>query len=299
MDKYLLKESRAHGDVMYPISIYTISCDSRFVFNCHWHDEQEFLFLTEGKALFHVGTSHYELLPGQGLFIPAGELHAAYAIDNLSYAFNALVFSSEILKSSTCDIIQSNYIKPFADRQFDFPTHLKGIAQWEIDILEMLSEIVKVNLRKSFAYELETKGLLCLALSRLLANSTTLTNNAGQSRDKHNIERLKTVLQLIQSDYQSKISLKTLASSINMSEEHFCRFFKKIMNRTPMDYLNCFRIQKAAKLLECTDKKIYEVALDVGFDCLTHFIATFRKYMGASPSDHRRKLCKAYASCKI
>jgi len=60
------------------------------------------------------------------------------------------------------------------------------------------------------------------------------------------------------------------------------------MNRTPVDYLNCLRIQKASKLLECTAKKIYEVALDVGFDCFSHFIATFRKYMGVSPSKYRK-----------
>ncbi len=220
--------------------------------------------------------------------MPAGELHAAYAIDDLSYTFSALVFSSEFLRSSTCDILQSNYIDPFVNRQFNFPVHLKGTARWENDILKILSEIVEVNLQKCFAYELETKGLLYLALAQLVANSPMLAHNNEQSKNNYNVQRLKTVLQYIQSNYQDKISLKTLASLISMSEEHFCRFFKKIMNRTPVDYLNCFRIQKAAKLLECTDKKIYEVALDVGFDCFSHFITTFRKYMGASPSKYRK-----------
>jgi len=288
MEKHMLKESRFHGDVMYPVCIYTLSCDSRFVFDCHWHDEQEFLFVTEGKALFQVGTSYYEVQEGQGLFIPAGVLHAAYAIDGLSYTFSALVFSSEFLRSSTCDILQSDYIDPFINRQFNFPVHLKGIALWENGILKMLSEIVEVNLQKYFAYELKTKGLLYLALAHLLANSQMLTHDNEHSKDKYNVQRLKTVLLYIQSNYHDKISLKTLSSLTNMSEEHFCRFFKKIVNRTPMDYLNCFRIQKAAKLLECTDKKIYEVALDVGFDCYSHFIATFRKYMEVSPSKYRK-----------
>jgi len=163
-------------------------------------------------------------------------------------------------------------------RQINLTTSSKNI----------ISEIVAVNSQKCFAYMLKMKGLLFLSLSKLLANSPMLTHNNGYSKDTFNVQRLKTVLQYIQSNYQDKISLKALASLESMSEEHFCRFFKKFMNRTPVDYLNSFRIQKATKILECTDKKIYEITLDVGFNCFSNFIATFRKYMEVSPSKYRK-----------
>lgn len=293
MDKHLLKESRVHGDAMYPISIYTIPCNCHYIFHCHWHNEQEFLFCTEGSALFQVGTSYYEVAAGEGLYIPAEELHAAHSIDYSSYTFSAVVFSSELLHSSTYDVLQGKYIDPLVNRQYIFPVHIKGIAHWEKEMLILLREIVEINEQKCYGHELETKGRLYLVLSKLLANSYPSTHNSEHSKNTCRAELLKTVLHYIQSNYQDKIRLGNLASLVNMSDGHFCRFFKKIMNRTPVDYLNCFRVQKAAMLLKNSDKKIYEIALDVGFDSFSHFIAIFRKYMGCTPSKYRQKVLSA------
>ncbi|NLV35906.1 MAG: helix-turn-helix transcriptional regulator, partial [Clostridiaceae bacterium] len=63
--------------------------------------------------------------------------------------------------------------------------------------------------------------------------------------------------------------------------------FKHYFKRTPMDYLNYYRITQAIKLLEETELKVLEVAMEVGFDNISYFISTFKHYVGITPSKYR------------
>ncbi|MNO04942.1 Regulatory protein SoxS [compost metagenome] len=73
-----------------------------------------------------------------------------------------------------------------------------------------------------------------------------------------------------------------------MSEGQFCRFFKSMTRQTPMDYVNSYRIRQAAEMLRVEDRKISDIALEVGFDNISYFIRVFRKMMKCSPSAFRK-----------
>lgn len=285
----LLKENRIHGDAMYPLGVYHIDCSSKHVLDCHWHDELEFLMVTEGKAIFQIGTSYHEVCEGQAIFINSGELHAGYPFEHSRCSFSAVVFAPDILSGKNYDMLQEKYITPLTKKQLEIPSYFQGSSSWEKEVLKFIDEILAINVKKSCAYELETKARLYLILSRLVCNSKPVNHSAAYSRNDYKVERLKTVLDYIQSNYADKIHLKDLAALANMSEGHFCRFFKQLVKKTPFDYLNHYRIQKAAALLEDSNKKIYEISLDTGFDNFSYFISIFREYMGCTPSEYRKK----------
>ncbi|WP_335582160.1 helix-turn-helix transcriptional regulator [Paenibacillus yonginensis] len=58
--------------------------------------------------------------------------------------------------------------------------------------------------------------------------------------------------------------------------------------QTPVDYINSYRIRQAAGMLSQTERKISDIALEVGFDNISYFIRVFRKMMKCSPSAFRR-----------
>ncbi|MNP38977.1 Bifunctional transcriptional activator/DNA repair enzyme AdaA [compost metagenome] len=107
------------------------------------------------------------------------------------------------------------------------------------------------------------------------------------SHDK--VERIKNVLNYIHEHYPEPLKLKDLASEINMSEGHFCRFFKQMVQKTPIDYMNNYRIQKACKLLENSNQKMVDIAMDVGFDNLSYFITVFKQHKKSTPSQYRKQ----------
>ena len=78
-----------------------------------------------------------------------------------------------------------------------------------------------------------------------------------------------------------------IAKEVNMSQYHFCRFFKKMSGCTPFEYLINHRIDEAEKLLNDTDKAITTIAYEVGFDTVSYFIKTFKKIKKHTPSQFR------------
>ncbi|MOA65622.1 Exoenzyme S synthesis regulatory protein ExsA [compost metagenome] len=55
-----------------------------------------------------------------------------------------------------------------------------------------------------------------------------------------------------------------------------------------MDYINSYRIRQAADLLQQSERKISDIAMEVGFDNVSYFIKVFRKAMKCSPSEFRK-----------
>ena len=90
------------------------------------------------------------------------------------------------------------------------------------------------------------------------------------------IETIKTALDFLHSHYQEKLYIRDLALQVNMNEQYFCRFFKKVLGKSPITYLNEYRIKQACILLQTTDLPIMEVGMDCGFFHLGNFMKEFK-----------------------
>ena len=105
-------------------------------------------------------------------------------------------------------------------------------------------------------------------------------------RDHKRILQLKQALEFIESSYTLPLSLQEISESVGMSPKYFCRFFQEMTHRTPIDYLNYYRIERACYHLLTTNLSITEVAFSSGFNDLSYFIKTFKKYKGTTPKKY-------------
>jgi AraC-like DNA-binding protein len=291
MNRDLLRENRIHGDAIFPLHVYVENplCIDQ-VLECHWHEELEFLVVTEGKAVFQIETSYYEVQEGQAIFINSGEIHAGHLLDGSKCSFTAVVFNRNLLYSNVFDTVQSKYIEPFLKKQYSFSPHIKENDGWQKEVLTNMTNLINDCKDKPFAYELSVNSKLYNILSLIISHSSIDTSLQKSSGITYKTQRLKVVLNYIQSNFNRKITIKELAELINMSEGHFCRFFKLMIQKTPVDYINYYRITKACSFLEDKTKKIIEVALETGFDNFSYFIETFKHYMNCTPSEYRNRL---------
>ncbi len=289
MDIQILKENRIHGDPLFPLSLYSMECgEGDTLFECHWHDELELLVINSGKVLVQVDTDYYELFAGQAIFINGGEIHAAYNRGCRRCSFSAIVFGQSLINSYAYDLPQKNFIDPLIKRKYILPIHLKASHKWEEEALSSINTILSLSVSRPYAYELIIKGHIYIIFSLLLSNADRKPEKANYSDNSGKIEKLKRVLAYIQSNYSEKISLNDLARLSGMSEGHFCKFFKAMVNKKPMDYLNCYRVSRAAVLIENTDEKIIDISMKTGFDNCSYFIKTFKHYMKCTPSQYRK-----------
>lgn len=85
-----------------------------------------------------------------------------------------------------------------------------------------------------------------------------------------------------------RITISELADYLNLSESYLSRLFKKEMGVSISDYIIDLKIDKTANMLKFSDYSIAEIAEYFGFASQSHFISTFEKKMGCTPSKYRK-----------
>lgn len=93
----------------------------------------------------------------------------------------------------------------------------------------------------------------------------------------------------IEEQFSEKISIENLADSMGISASYLSRRFKDITGHTFLDFLNKYRIQKAVKLLNTGQYKVYEISDMTGFGDYKHFCTVFKKYTLVSPTGFIRQ----------
>ncbi|MCR2802488.1 AraC family transcriptional regulator [Paenibacillus soyae] len=289
--RHSLKESRTHGDEQHPFGTYWLKYGpGEHVIDCHWHDEAEIFYCREGETLFQVDTDYFLVRAGEAVFVDGGDIHAAHSHGSEGCSFFSLVFDTNLLASANYDAVQEKLILPLIERQATFPRHMKRDEPHELRLLDHIAAMMDSCYDQRQGFEGAVKGRLFLMLAELAASGKLCSRTDSSRSESSKIERLKVVIEYIQQHYERQIRLSELAALIPMSEGHFSRFFKSMTRQSPMDYINSYRIRQAAELLRQQERKISDIAMEVGYDNISYFIRVFRKMMNCSPSDFRKKL---------
>ena len=139
---------------------------------------------------------------------------------------------------------------------------------------------------KKPGYQLIVLGSLYQLIGTIFSENYYNPTPDKPPRDHRRIVQLKQALEFIESSYNKPISLQEMADSVQMSPKYFCRFFQEMTHRSPVDYLNYYRIERACYQLLTTNDTITEVAYNSGFNDLSYFIKTFKKYKGTTPKQY-------------
>ncbi len=83
------------------------------------------------------------------------------------------------------------------------------------------------------------------------------------------------------------IDLDHVAKAMHVSTFYFCKMFKKATGLTFTEYLGRVRIERAKTQLLNPNRRVSEIAYDVGFQSLTNFNRVFRQVAGQSPTKFR------------
>ncbi len=290
MENRILKENRRHGDILLPIGRYQMILSGiRNLLECHWHDELEFFKVTGGSFRFQIASRYYEVSQGDILFINSGELHSAMAEQNGDYSFRAIVFSPDMLKGPSDDKVLLEYLSPLLSGRLTVQRVFHPDTVPGKQVQELFDQLYQLLDEKPAAYEIALKANLYLLLSELVQTGNGITGLKESIRETAAADSIKKAIRFLQENYASNITVDVLAGYSSMSSGHFCRMFKKYTMKTPIEYLNCCRVSKAAVLLESTNRKILDIALECGFNSLSYFIHVFRENTGCSPSEYRQK----------
>ncbi len=100
--------------------------------------------------------------------------------------------------------------------------------------------------------------------------------------------QVRKVTSFIETNLDSSIRSKNLASVVRLSPCHFSRVFRNSFGDSPSEYVIRRRIERAQGLMLSTDASLCQIALACGFADQAHLCRLFRRIVGESPGTWRR-----------
>jgi AraC-like DNA-binding protein len=284
-----LREERIHGDSGYPLAVYD-NYDrypqfSKHLLDIHWHDEMELLYVERGPMRFRLNDRPHLVKTGQAIVIPPGVIHTAESEGRKPFMFQAIVFDLSLVDSDPTDTCHQKYFKHFRDERYRLATVINQNEEWGLRAITGIRTICRLFFDKPPGFELAIKAALYEIFFSFFTAGQVVRENINGSR--HDVERFKIVLEHIKNNFGKRLTVEDLACRINISKYYFIRMFKRITGRTPLDYLNRYRMQQAARMLETDRFKIIDIAYEVGINDDSYFTKLFNKYFGVNPSDYR------------
>jgi AraC-like DNA-binding protein/mannose-6-phosphate isomerase-like protein (cupin superfamily) len=284
-----LREDRIHGTASYPLAVYDnynrYPQFSKYLLEIHWHDEMEFLFVERGPTLVRLNERSFLAEEGQAIVIPPGVIHTAESVNGKPFMFQAVVFSLSLIDNDPADSCHQKYFKHLRDGRTRLASLVNQHEPWGRDVITRIRAIARLYFDKPPGFELGIKSALYeIFFVFFMANRLETEAVRGSSRD---VERFKVIFEYIKNNFASHLTVEELALKINITKYYFIRMFKRITGRTPLDYLNHYRMQQAAKLLETNKFKIIDIAYEVGINDDSYFTKLFNKHFGVNPSEYR------------
>ena len=111
--------------------------------------------------------------------------------------------------------------------------------------------------------------------------------------ENHSISGNKKVVwrgkQFIEENLGNDLTLNATAEYAGVSPVYFSKLFKEEENKNFIDYVTERKMQIACELLE-KNMKTAEISERIGYHDMKHFYKVFKKYMGVTPSQYRKKI---------
>lgn len=251
----------------------------------NWHKQNviEISFVLEGSVKLCEFGEEYTLSAGDAFCVFPDKLHAVYSASPTPARYITLIFNPVLLygyKGSYFEKAFCTYIdNGFSAILFKKSESFKKAENffWKIvrcyppqNRIQMLE--IQQNLQKMW-----TAVYLHLPVPKKRAH-----------KDPENI-KIFNMIEYIHHSYSDKFSLDSMAGCIHVSKGECCRFFKKMMNMTIMEYLTEYRVSKSLYLLENTSLSITDIAQKTGFSTTSYFITVFKGKMSVTPLKYRRQ----------
>lgn len=273
------RESWQRGTVDFPFEYHHITpTHPQYIMALHWHVEFEIVRILSGTFQLSIDELEYTVEKGSVIFIPAGSVHSGLP---RSCTYECIVFDMNMLmnKNDSCCRLIRKIIDHEIEPAYVYTESYNDIHQYAWSMFDAIAS------RKE-GYQLVVLGSLYQVIGTVFSNQYYNPAPEQPPRNHKRIIQLKTALEFMESSYNKQITLEEMSGSVDMSPKYFCRFFHEMTHRTPIDYLNYYRIERACYQLMTTDQSITEVAYSSGFNDLSYFIKTFKKYKGTTPKQY-------------
>ncbi len=241
----------------------------------HAHPHYEIYYLTKGDRHYFIEDNVYRVVSGDFALISPGKMHKT---SGPRTEFIHIFFDEDAVNDNIRHIIE----KCFDTCVISIPPAQRDKIQQLL--FDMCSETSHQSETSSKMLSLLFETLI-IYLYRFSSFKVSATKNEDETYNK-----ILDAVTYINKNYALDVSVNQLCQMSYLSQSYFCKKFKSIIGMPAAQYINCIRVNEAAKLLQNTSLSITEIASATGFTSSNYFGDIFKKYRGTSPQQFRKNL---------
>lgn len=247
--------------------------------NRHYHDFHEIIFINTGAMKVTIGEKTISVPQDTLCLIPCAAIHSEFPNSNCSH-FNFLITKHTF--QSLLIYLNNPQIK-LLEMQ-DQNAFIQTISILETNLIKTrIEEILELqhNYHADFA---DLKA--CELLLTMVLHFCSHPSFKGKGLMP---EWFQFALDYIQKYPNYIEGLPALLRITKRSHAYLCRNFRTHLHTTPTNYINSLRLNYAGNLLVNSNLEIITIAIESGFDNLSHFYHVFSTYFHTSPLQYRNK----------
>lgn len=247
--------------------------NGNYVREKHWHKSVEIFAVFEGGLDFYINDEKSHLSAGEFIIVNSNELHSIHALhENLTIVLQ---------------IPFSQFKNYYTDDQFILFSHVPRVQDEQV--MKILEEMYTLFQEKKTGYDFKVLGQYFIFLYILVSKYRKKEVSTEIRKNMKGLNRLSSITSYLEENYEKDISLENLAKTFGYSAEHLSRMFQKYAKINFKAYLQSVRVEYARKELLNGEKKISEIAVNVGFADSRAMAKAFKKQYGILPMEYRKR----------
>ena len=240
------------------------------------HDYYEIYCLIEGDRQVFFENCMFTLSGGSICVIPPFKMHK---MEGGQYKRINIYVSPDLLDSD-----ENSFLKECSERvafmlgkerRELFFSLASSFGKGEIDSAVGDKELVAL-----------TRVLISILRSSELISIPTVTVEQSSKSDNSLILQ---IIDYINTHFTRNISLDELSEQFFISKNSLCKKFRAVMRCSIAEYISGVRQAKAKELLSGTDMSMDEIAERCGYSSANYFSLIFKRNVGLSPLNYRKK----------
>lgn len=262
--------------------LFEYSKDDGYFISNHWHNSIEIIYILSGELEV--------VIEGKS---------ALYTKGSIALINSRLIHATKCTSETETLLIQipypfvKKYIPDISNILFHFDYFTEDVTkQRQIHSIKLLLQHMLALTKEHADYtdggKLRFHTMLFQLLTILYEDFKEEQILADYMKHGKNLSRLEPVLEFTNQKYREPITLQEAAAVISLQTEYFCRFFKKNMGITYMQYLNEIRLSHIYNDLLATDKPLSLLLEQHGFLNYKLFRRMFYEKFGSTPGAMRK-----------
>lgn len=280
-------------------------CDENWGYNSHVIQNYELIFVFKGVLNITLDGNVFSAKPGDCILLKHKQIFSAGAdpLNPCKYYIVHFIIDEETEEISNTDAINqiNDFVKDYNGMDNDDVFSLPQLDFKRVYLLAKYSlstnkedffNILEKAIQEKSHLALSGETLISLYLSEILfmlsrLSFKSINKNIFLIEDHTAPKIVQEIIFYIHDNYMHQIELKNLIEVTGVSEQFLIRIFKKHTGKTPIQYINLYRIKESKKLLKYTSLSIKEICFEVGFENPYYFSRVFKKLEGKTPSQFR------------